>query len=157
MAELRAHLRIAACKDVKLQEELLKLSQPDSTGEPAEPLTSDMIWHATINYEQCQKCLRSESEEVAISSVSAPAKQKKICRTCTKLCNFNYEHCLEHKDSSMDTSDMECKLQGCANPRSDHNTAAHKAHNPRNKNYKSNPPAPRSRAVEAYMSKARDH
>merc|ERR1712015_395720 len=111
-----------------------------------EPLTSDMIWQATLNFEQRQKCLTKANEEVAISSVSAPTKPKKFCKTCTKLCHPRYDHCLEHKDSSMDTSDMECTLQGCANPRSDHNTAAHKAHNPRNLKYKSNPPAPRSRA-----------
>jgi len=77
VAELRAHLRIAACQDAKLKEELLKLGQLENSNEQAEPLTAEMIWHATINYEQRQKCLRSESEEVAISSVSAPTRQRK--------------------------------------------------------------------------------
>ena len=66
--EMRAHLRVAACIDSKLKEELLKLGQPENSNEPAEPLTSEAIWHATRNYEQRQKCLRSETDDVAVSS-----------------------------------------------------------------------------------------
>ena len=75
--EMRAHLRVAACIDSKLKEELLKLGQPENSNEPAEPLTSEAIWHATRNYEQRQKCLRSETDDVAVSSVSAPTKAER--------------------------------------------------------------------------------
>ena len=47
VAEMQAHLRIAACTDPKLKEELLKLGQPDINGDPTEPITSDLIWNAT--------------------------------------------------------------------------------------------------------------
>ena len=40
VAEMRAHLRVAACIDSKLKEELLKLGQPENSTDPAEPLTS---------------------------------------------------------------------------------------------------------------------
>ena len=57
--DMRAHLRISACIDGKLKEELLKLGQPINSGDAPEPITSEAIWHATRNYEQRQKCLRS--------------------------------------------------------------------------------------------------
>ena len=79
VAEMRAHLRIAACIDGKLKEELLKLGQPENSTEPAEPLTSEAIWHATRNYEQRQKCLRSETDDIAVSSVSGASGG---CRSC---------------------------------------------------------------------------
>ena len=69
--EMRAHLRVAACIDSKLKEELLKLGQPENSNEPAELLTSE----AARNCEQRQKCLRSETDDVAVSSVSAPTKK----------------------------------------------------------------------------------
>ena len=148
---MRAHLRVAACIDSKLKEELLKVGQPENSNELPEPLTSEAIWHATRNYEQRQKCLRSETDDVAVSSVSAPTKIKndKGCKTCAKPTSWNgsryWANCMEHKDNTMDTSDMECKLAHCSNPQGDHNTAAHKIYGPRIRNYKANPPAPRGR------------
>ena len=124
--EMRAHLRVAACIDSKLKEELLKVGQPENSNELPEPLTSEAIWHATRNYEQRQKCLRSETDDVAVSSVSAPTKKRKDCKTCAKPTSWSYtnkehfDNCVGHKDNTMDTSDMECKLSGCNNPQGDH-------------------------------------
>ena len=150
--EMRAHLRVAACLDGKLKEELLKLGQPGNSNEPAEPLTSEAIWHATRNYEQRQKCLRSETDDVAVSSVSAPTragKTKKFCRTCAVKCGWDreegkfHDHCYGHRDTKQDASTMECTLQYCNNPEGDHNTQAHKKNGADNKNYKSNPSPPK--------------
>ena len=96
--EMRAHLRVAACIDSKLKEELLKLGQPENSNEPAEPLTSEAIWHATRNYEQRQKCLRLETDNVAVSSVSAPTKKRKDCKTCAKPTSWSYTN-KEHFDN----------------------------------------------------------
>ena len=145
VTEMRAHLRIAACVDGKLKEELLKLGQPENSNEPAEPVTSEAIWHATRNYKLRQKCLRSETDNVAVSSVSAASKG---CRTCTGETSWNakngryYDHCFRHSNKAKDTSDMECSLQHCGNSRGDHNTAAHKRFGPGTNNYRSNTPSP---------------
>ena len=79
--EMRAHLRVAGCKDSKLKEELLKIGQSEDSNEQAEPLTATAIWHATRNYEQRQQCLRSETDEIAVSSVSSPKPKPKSCKT----------------------------------------------------------------------------
>ena len=83
--DMRAHLRISACIDGKLKEELLKLGQPTNSGDIPEPITSEAIWHAARNYEQRQKCLTSETG-------------CELCITGTqKLCNMHGKNLLEPK------------------------------------------------------------
>jgi len=101
--------------------------------------------NATINYEQRQKCLRTESDEVAISSVSAPSRSpgpgnRKSCRACTKLCSPGFSFCYDHSDISKDFSDLKCRFPGCRNSESDHNTEAHKVFGGKSVGYKSNAP-----------------
>ena len=116
---------------------------------PAEPLTKEAIWHATRNYEQRQQCLRSETDEVAVSAVSGPSPRKKKCRTCGKACGFNrqtqeyFDYCSVHKDTSCDFSEMECDLAGCSHPKGSHNDKAHKLFGRGQKTYQSRPPRPR--------------
>ena len=137
---MQAHLRIAACTDPKLKEELLKLGQPVINGDPTEPITSDLIWNATRNFEQRMKCLRSDGDEVAVSNVSAPRKR---CRSCMASCPSNYEHCYSHRHRKMPTfKDLRCSFQNCKNPQGDHTTEAHKTFGPGTNYYRSNPPPP---------------
>merc|ERR1712020_433953 len=95
---------------------------------------------------QRQKCLATETEHVAVSSVSMTPKN---CATCMEKTHWNpntgryWTHCLRHSNKGRDFSDMECSMQNCRNPRGDHNTAAHKRFGPGTNNYRSNPPAPR--------------
>ena len=143
VAEMRAHLRVAACIDSKLKEELLKLGQPENSTDPAEPLTSEAIWHATRNYEQRQKCLRSETDDVAVSSVSTNSNG---CRSCGAETIWDakrgrlHTHCLLHSHRAKDHSNLECSFQNCTNPRGNHSTVAHKRFGPGNNNYRSSPP-----------------
>ena len=139
VADMRAHLRIAACRDEKLKEELLKLGQPDNIGDPTEPITSDSIWNATRNYEQRMKCLRSEADEVAVSTVSVP---RRGCKACMGRISWNYEHCLRHRNKAMNFSNLRCSMQNCKNPQGDHTTEAHKRFGPGTNNYRSDPPPP---------------
>ena len=143
MAEMQAHLRIAACNDPKLKEELLKLGQPNIDGEPAEPITCDLIWNATRNFEQRMKCLRPEGEDSGVSNVSAPRGK---CRACCRGCPAQYDHCLAHKNNQERAlTTLRCSLLNCKNPQGDHNTEAHKTFGPGTNYYRSSPPPPSPR------------
>ena len=140
VAEMQAHLRIAACTDPKLKEELLKLGQPDINGEPTQPITCDLIWNATRNFEQRMKCLRSDGEDSAVSNVSTPRRK---CKACMYSCPEPFEHCLQHKNNrSPGLKNLRCHLQNCKNPQGDHTTEAHKTFGPGTNYYRSNPPPP---------------
>ena len=137
---MQAHLRIAACTDPKLKEELLKLGQPDINGDPTEPITCDLIWNATRNFEQRMKCLRSDGDDLAVSNVSAPRKK---CKACMANCPEPYEHCYTHRHNQRSTlKSLRCSLQNCKNPQGDHTTDAHKTFGPGTNYYRSNPPPP---------------
>ena len=97
-----------------------------------EPLTREAIWNVTRNYEQRQQCLRTETDEVTVSAVSAPTRKEK-CRACGKATGFNratqmyFKYCSTHRDTSSDFSELKCSLSGCVHPRGNHNDIAHKA------------------------------
>merc|ERR1711923_406448 len=143
VVEMQAHLRIAACTDPKLKEELLKLGQLDINGEPTEPITCDLIWNTTRNFEQRMKCIRSDGEDIAVSNVSTP---KRKCRACMYVCMEPYEHCRNHSHNQRPQLKLlTCSLQNCKNPKGDHTTEAHKTFGPGTNYYRSSPPPPSPR------------